>query len=305
MSYVNPATASHFTLSASSNATAGTGFTVKVTALDPYGNQATGYNGTVHITSSDPLANLPANFSLTGGTGTFSTQLKMAGTQTLTATDTASKTLNGTSNAITVQPAAASYFVVWVLLRVTAGTPVAFTVTAQDAYGNRATNYAGTIHFTSSDHQASLPANISLTQGAGTASALFKTAGSQTVTATDTANSAITGTSNLFTVNPGTGTHFTLSAPSPVTAGTAFNVTVTAQDAYGNTATGYTGTAHFTSSDAQASLPANATLTNGTRTFVITLNTAGRQTLSVTDKISNTIASSPWIITVNSTVKKM
>ena len=36
-------------------------------------------------------------------------------------------------------------------------------------------------------------------------------------------------------------------------------MTVTAVDAYGNVATGYTGTVHFTSSDGQAVLPANYT----------------------------------------------
>src|SRR5216683_1259252 len=37
----------------------------------------------------------------------------------------------------------------------------------------------------------------------------------------------------------------------------AFTLTVTAQDPYGNTATSYTGTVKFTSSDSQATLPAN------------------------------------------------
>ena len=52
-------------------------------------------------------------------------------------------------------------------------------------------------------------------------------------------------------------------APAAVTAGTAFNFTVTALDSANSTATGYTGTVHFTTSDGQAVLPADATLTNG------------------------------------------
>ena len=51
--------------------------------------------------------------------------------------------------------------------------------------------------------------------------------------------------------------------PASATAGSAFTFTVTAEDPYNNTATGYAGTVHFTSSDAAAVLPANATLTNG------------------------------------------
>jgi streptogramin lyase len=53
-------------------------------------------------------------------------------------------------------------------------------------------------------------------------------------------------------------------------AGTPFDVTVRALDPYGNFATGYTGTVHFTSTDPQASLPADYTFTaadNGVHTF--------------------------------------
>src|SRR5262249_56750526 len=56
----------------------------------------------------------------------------------------------------------------------------------------------------------------------------FFTAGSQTVTATDTVNSTINGTSNSVTVSAAAATHFTVSAPSSATAGAAFNYTETA-----------------------------------------------------------------------------
>src|SRR5208283_2222139 len=44
--------------------------------------------------------------------------------------------------------------------------------------------------------------------------------------------------------------------------GNAFNITVTALDAYGNVATGYNGTVQFSSSDSAATLPTSSTLTN-------------------------------------------
>src|SRR5262249_12369322 len=82
----------------------------------------------------------------------------------------------------------------------------------------------------------------------------------------------VTGTAKL-TVTAGAGTHLAISAPSNATAGTAFNFTVTAQDQFNNTATGYSGTVHFTGSDGSAVLPANSTLTNGVGTFSATLKT--------------------------------
>jgi hypothetical protein len=82
---------------------------------------------------------------------------------------------------------------------------------------------------------------------------------------------------------PGGATTFTVSAPASATRGTAFSLTVTAKDQFNNTVTGYSGTVHFTSSDPQAILPADATLTNGTGTFSATLKTTGSQTLTATD----------------------
>src|SRR5260370_36109302 len=56
---------------------------------------------------------------------------------------------------------------------------------------------------------------------------------------------------------PATATLLLVSGfPSPTTAGVSHNVTLTAEDAYSNLATGYTGTVHLSSSDGQATLPA-------------------------------------------------
>ena len=49
-----------------------------------------------------------------------------------------------------------------------------------------------------------------------------------------------------------------------ITAGGVFTATVAALDPFGNTAAAFAGTVHFTSSDSQALLPPNTTLTSGT-----------------------------------------
>src|SRR5262249_48858512 len=120
--------------------------------------------------------------------------------QTVTATDTANGGLSGTSNPVSVSAAAAAGFRVNAPPTATTGTAFSFTVTALDAFGNVAGGYAGTGRFTSSDTMATLPANSTLSNGAGTFSATLKTSGNQTITATDTANSALTGTSNPIAV---------------------------------------------------------------------------------------------------------
>src|SRR5206468_11465026 len=65
--------------------------------------------------------------------------------------------------------------------------------------------------------------------------------------------------------------------PSAITAGAPGSLTVTVQDAYGNTVTSYRASIHFTSSDNRASLPADYTFTagdNGVHTFSVVLATA-------------------------------
>jgi hypothetical protein len=171
----------------------------------------------------------------------------------------------------------------------TAGTAINFTVTALDASNSIVTSYAGTVHFTSSDLQAVLPANSMLTLGVGTFSATLKTSGGQTITATDTVTGSITGTSNSINVSAGAASQFSVAAPASATAGMALNFRVNALDAWNNVATDYSGTVHFTSTDGQAVLPANSTLTNGTGTFSVTLMTAGSQTITATDSVTATI----------------
>src|SRR5205085_3597738 len=119
-------------------------------------------------------------------------------------------------------------------------------------FNNTATGYTGTVHITSTDATATLPADYAFTAAEGglhTFSATLRTAGNQTLTATDTTTSSITGTSGTVTVSAAAATHLGVTAPASATAGNAFSITVTALDAFNNTAPTYTGTVHFTKSD--------------------------------------------------------
>ncbi|MFZ0739769.1 MAG: hypothetical protein WBL70_00185 [Candidatus Acidiferrales bacterium] len=273
-------TATHFSVTATGNAVAGTAFNIMVTALDAANNTVSTYSGTVHFTSSDAQAVLPAASTLASGTGTLSVTLMTPGTQTVTATDTAS--ITGTSNSITVT-APATHFAVTGPSNATTGISFNFGVTALDASNNTVMTYSGTVHFTSTDAQASLPANSTLTNGTGSFLATLKTLGSQTITATDTTTASITGTSNLLMVVTNAPTHFSVGAPEGANPGYAINLYVSALDAANNVAPTYSGTIRFTSTDPLAALPANSTLTNGTGNFSATLNTLGTQTITATD----------------------
>src|SRR5207244_8185983 len=130
-----------------------------------------------------------------------------------------------------------------------------------------ATNYGGTVHFSSSDPAAgvALPPDSTLAGGQGTFSAKLMTAGSQTLSAADAANS-LSATVNL-TVNaaPQILNDLKLTIPTSATAGQSFSVSVTAEDDQGNAATSYSGTVHSSSSDTETGvvLPPDSSPTTG------------------------------------------
>jgi VCBS repeat protein len=178
----------------------------------------------------------------------------------------------------------------------TAGAPVSLTVSALSASGAMVPNYSGTVHFTSSDAAAQLPPDSALTNGTGTFQVVFKTAGSQTVTVSDSAKLLTASTSGTITVTGGSATHFSIGTPTSAVDGTPFSFTVTALDASNNVAISYSGTMQFTSTDSQAVLPQQSALTNGTASFSATLKATGYQTVTATDVANTTIAGTSNLI---------
>jgi hypothetical protein len=222
---------------------------------------------------------------------------------------------NGTSNTVAVfindgnwsaAPLASSFVVSGFPSPTTAGAASSCTVTAENASGTTATSYTGTVHFSSSDGQAGLPADYTFTAadaGVHTFSATLKTAGTQALTATDTTSASVTGSESGITVHAGAASMFLVAGfPASTTAGVAGSFTVTARDLYGNRVSGYTGAVHFSSSDVKAALPANYTFTAvdaGAHTFSATLKTAGTQSLTATDTTTASITGTDAGITMN------
>jgi hypothetical protein len=264
--------------------TAGEAGTFTVTAVDPNGNPLTGYNGTIHFTSSDHQAVLPPNYTFTAadqGVHTFSATLKTAGSQAIYAQDTTTLTLDGGQLPIQVNPVAATHFVFSGPSTVTAGTAFRITVTALDAFNNVATGYTGTVHFAATNGAM---ANYTFTDGDQGQHAFTITlyrAGALGITGTDTV-SDITGMTS-FTIVAAAPDHLSFSEPATVTAGVPFQITVTMQDTYNNTVTGYTGTVHFTASNGAS---ADYTFTaddQGTHAFTVALRQAGMLGITGTD----------------------
>jgi hypothetical protein len=86
-------------------------------------------------------------------------------------------------------------------------------------------------------------------------------------------------------------THYSVTSPTVVPVSVPLTVTVTALDASNATATGYSGTAHFTTSS-NGTLPADYTFVagdNGAHTFSVILMSPGPQTIIATDTVNPSI----------------
>ena len=304
--------------------TAGTAFNVTVNAVDANWNLINTVTDTARITCLDGNAVLPANAALVNGTKTFTVTAKSAGSVTVTASDVTdnTKTAN-TSSFVTVNPGAFAKLQILAPGETgapgsvsgktgtpsaqVAGAPFSVTVNAVDANWN-VINTNDTVSVASSDGNALLPANAALVGGSKTLSVTLKTAGSATLTAADVTHAAIPSSTSPSipvsagaftklqilmpgeTAAPGTPTGKT-GTPSARTAGVAFNAAVNAVDANWNVVSTVADTAGVTSSDANAVLPVNAALVNGTQTFSVTLRTAGTSTLTGSDISDNTKSS--------------
>jgi len=261
---VNAGALDHITLSpATATITSGGSQTYTATALDQYNNSLG------NVTSSTTLSISPDG-SCTGATCTAT----IAGTHTVTGsysgkTATASLTVTaGALDHIALSPATAT---------ISPGGKQTYTATGFDQNNNSLGNVTASTKFSISPDGSCTGATCTAT-----------VAGPHTVTGNYTGKTA----NATLTVGPGSATGFTVSPNVASVASadsTSLSITVTAKDAFGNTATGYGGTVRFTSSDAGASLPPSSTLTNGTGSFSVTLKTYGSQTVTATDSVNQSI----------------
>ncbi len=123
----------------------------------------------------------------------------------------------------------------------TAGATSSVTITAEDQYNNVVTGFSDTVTLSDSLGGASFSA-VSFSGGEATVTATLDKAGTQTLTATDV-SATLSVTSSPITVTPGAATQLIIGSqpPATVTSGSGFGLTVTAEDAYNNVATGFSG----------------------------------------------------------------
>jgi hypothetical protein len=270
---------------------AGSAFGLTVSAEDAYGNLATTFDDNVSVA----LVAAPDGSALGGttivtaaqGVATFAgLTLDTVGTDYSLKIESGS--LTATLSGINVNPGPAAELAVTSEppLSMAAGTSFGLTVSVEDAFGNRATTFTGdvTVAIAASPGGGVLAGTTTITasQGIATFSGLsLDTAGSG-YTLEATGNGLTATTSRAFSITPGPAARLAVTTPPPgtVAAGSSFGLIVSAQDAFGNLATSWSGSVTI----ALASEPGTGVLdgtttvaaTNGILVFTgLVLDTAG------------------------------
>lgn len=279
---VAAAAASALSIATIPSQSAGTPFSVTISAVDVYGNVQPSYEGTKAISFSEPDASpsgsapeYPAAVTFTAGKGTASgITLYDAEKTTLGASDGAisgvssSFTVNATSTPASLSLASPS--------AQTAGKAFSETITAKDAYGNTA-NYSAKASIAFSGPGTApggkAPSYGSVTFTSGTAPVTITLYDAQTTALTATLGT-LSATSAGFTVNPASTTTLSFAYVSGQVAGTAFPVTLTAEDQFGNVTPKYEGAEPITWSGPKASPNGKAAYYPSTVTFAAGVGTA-------------------------------
>ncbi|MDZ7377130.1 MAG: hypothetical protein ONB13_10960, partial [candidate division KSB1 bacterium] len=250
----------HFVISTIGNQIAGQPFSITIRAEDAANNLVTSFNGTASISDLTSSITPKTTGSFTGGqwSGSVTITKSRAG-NTITASS-AGKT--GTSNAFNVDPAALDHFrLSSITSPQVAGTAFSITITAEDAYNNKATSFTGTVNL--SDNSGSITPSVSSAFSSG------EWTGNVTITKSITDNviqvtgAGKTGQSNGFNVIAASLHHFVLGTITTQSAGSPFAISVTAQDNYGNTATQFTGKVNISDKTNTISPTASGNFING------------------------------------------
>ncbi|OYW75121.1 MAG: hypothetical protein B7Z37_14995, partial [Verrucomicrobia bacterium 12-59-8] len=284
---------------------------VTVQVQDAAGNLTTSTASVTMVIGTNPSTGTlsgTATVAAVAGTATFSTlSIDKAGTgYTLGAS--AGGLISATSNAFNITAGApAKLAVITQPTTTVAGVAIspAVTVQVQDAAGNLTTSTAGvTMAIGTNPGSGTLSGTATVNAVAGIATfstlSIDKVGTGYTLGATSVPLTA--ATSGTFNITPAAAASLALSAPGTAAAGTPVSVSVTAKDAFGNTATGYAGTVHFTSSDTNAVLPADGTLTSGAGSFNVTFENAGTQTVTGTDTVTSSITGTSGSIAVSEAI---
>jgi len=242
---INPAELNHFKIAnIGSPQVAGQSFSITVTAEDIYNNKVTGFTGAVNFSDNTGTIN-PQN------SGNFSSG-EWTGLVTITRTSTDNKInisgsgKTGQSNGFNVIAAGLHHFIVATITTQAAGGPFPITITAEDNYGNTATQFTGKVNISDKSGTISPLESGNFSSGKWTGNVIISRTYSNNVITVINQGGSQSGSSNNFDVISSAVDHFVVSTIGNQMAGQAFSITIRAEDSNNNLVTNFSGTASLT-----------------------------------------------------------
>lgn len=295
--------------------TAGVPFSVTVRACDNSWNTVATVTDAIQFFSSDASASLPSTMQLNNGQLVASVTFNAAGSFTVFAHDNTDGTIpDGASANVTSLVLQGFVFNTISQKHFTAGVGEATTIRAVDPQGNTVSGYSGQVRLketTSFGDGSTSPSTITLTNGTWSGSLAALRADETNINRGNVnfyawldAAPGKNGTSDPFVVHPGPLARIQVLVPgetplpgsptgktgSPASqaAGHSFVASVWSTDAYWNPV-GSADNVRLTSSDGASNLPQSGVLSSGYRSFNVTLNTVGSQTITSADMSNGSV----------------
>ncbi|MEI9978433.1 MAG: IPT/TIG domain-containing protein [Edaphobacter sp.] len=253
---INPGVPTITSLSPTSATAGGAAFGLTVTGTNFVSGAAVNWNGqaltTTFLNATQLTAAVPAS------------QITTAGTATITVTDSGGASSGAT---FTINPGVPTITSISPTSATAGGAGFTLTVNGTNFVSGAAVNWNGTVLSTTLVSSTQLIATVP--------ASLIATAGTETITVTDSGGTSV-GTA--FTVSPpGTPTITSLSQISATAGGAGFTLTVTGTNFISGATVNWNGTALSTTvespTELQAAVPASLIATAGTATITVTNST--------------------------------
>ena len=261
---------------------AGQSFDITVTAYDKFGNLNTSYTGKINFTSTDPVALLPADLTFTPtdhGVKKFTNVvLYTSGDRSITVTDVLFPTTGNDTNVTAVNNGPLDHFVFeHIESPRRAGIPFEITIKAFDRWDNTVTERVEKTRLSDSTGSMDVTETGTFDGGVWTGRVTITRTRAGVVIKAVHPPTGKNGTSNVFdvVVPSGVADHLSIGdISSPRVAGIPFNVTVTAEDVYGNDVPDFTGSVYLCDSTGTLSPSGPVDITGGKWTGAVTITKA-------------------------------
>ncbi|MDZ7376519.1 MAG: hypothetical protein ONB13_07845, partial [candidate division KSB1 bacterium] len=253
----------HFQVVSSGNATAGQNFPITITAQDAYNNTVTSF--TSQATLMDKSGAMTPLITGAFSNGTRSENLTFTRSYQNNQITVTYDKKSGNSALFNVLPASLHHFSFDppISSPQMAGIAFAISIKARDQFENVVTSFTDKVALTDFSGSLNLNSN-NFVNGVLTQNVTITKSQVDNFIMANHAGISNPDSSNKFNVNPGNVAKFAIDPiASPQAAGTWFNIKATAQDQYGNIATGFNGTVAISDLSGSISPTISGNFSNG------------------------------------------